>query len=447
MRQRAFGFLGRGRRRERAFKAAILMATALAVAGILAASPIGRHGARVAANRVRWGAQRLVGLAPPRAEVEAERQEGRWLGVARARSALAEEIARGGPRLERLFKAARMDPDTAVIRWGNYSQTLVLSSDVFEPDDAGCSYRLRPNVRSIWLVGLSMRGASCQFQVPDTPEARDAGAAVGGRVVPGSVQTTNSWGTRGTEPDTTAPLRGIVLGDSVLQGVLVGDDETPPVCLERALARRTGLRVSVLNTAVLGYSPEQYYYALERFAERMDPHFVVVGLCGNDFGDWSDPADWQESCYWLERIDQWCRSRQIPFLIVPWPSESLLLAGRDESIYPGQVSHILHLGGMRYFYPIEAFADEDLRLRLELRRQGKPDAPSPLYNLRLMGDTHFSPLGCAFWGKVVADRLYLILAREEKLPAGPRTPSPSSPSSGPRDAGSRSSPADGPTSR
>ena len=163
-----------------------------------------------------------------------------------------------------MLKAARMDPETAVIRWGNFDMTLVLSSDVFEPDDAGRSYRFKPFARSVWITGLSLHGASCLFQVPDTPEAIAACAAAGGRHVPGSIQTTNSWGCRGPEPDPRAPFRGIVLGDSVMQGALVGDDQTPPACLERELAKRTGMRVSVLNTGVLGYSPEQYYHTLQK---------------------------------------------------------------------------------------------------------------------------------------------------------------------------------------
>jgi hypothetical protein len=435
IRQRVFGFLDRPLRRDRAFKAGILVATTMTVAAILATSPTGRHAVLAASNRVRWGVRGLVGLEPPRAELEAERQDARWIGVARTRSALAQAIARSGPRIERLFQVAHMDPDTAVIRWGNFGGTLVLSSDVFEPDDAGRSYRLRPRVRSIWLIGLSLSGAACQFQVLDTPEAREAGATAGGHLVPGSVQTTNSWGCRGPEPDTSAPLRAIVLGDSVIQGVLVGDDQAPPACLERELAGRTGLRVSVLNAGVLGYSPEQYFHTLERFAERMSPHVVVVGLCGNDFGNWNVPADVQESCYWLERIAEYCRTRQIPYLIVPAPAEDNLLGPRPESLHFSRVSHLLQLGGTRYFYPLEAFTDEDMRLRLQLRKEGQPDSPSPLFNRRLLGDNHFSPLGCALWGKVVADRLGLILEREGRLPASPSTASPSSPSSRPRESG------------
>jgi hypothetical protein len=218
-----------------------------------------------------------------------------------------------------------------------------------------------------------------------------------------------------------------VLGDSVIQGVLVGDDQTPPACLERELAAKTGLTVSVLNAGVLGYSTEQYYYTLEQFADRLSPHFVVVGLCGNDFGDWSAPEDWREACYWLDRILGLCRRRRIVCLFVPWPGEDALLAIRDESLYPGQVTHLLKVAGTNYFYPIEAFANEDLRLRAQWESEGKPATNSPLYNRHLMGDNHLSPLGCALWGRLVADRLHLIFVRQAVLPAfrgAPPAPKP-----------------------
>jgi lysophospholipase L1-like esterase len=416
MRQPVFAFLRRSRRRQRAFKAGILAATALAVAAIVATSPTGRYGVLAAWNRIRWGAGGLVGLKPPRAELEEEEHRRRLVGIDRTRAALARAAAAEGPRMERLLRVARMDPDSAVIRWGNFDATLVLSSDIFEPDDHGRSYRLRPHVRSIWAIGISLNGAICQFLVRDSPEARDACAAAGARIVPGSVQMTNSWGCRGPEPDPKAPLRGIVLGDSVMQGVLVGDDQSPPACLERELAERTGARVSVLNAAVLGYSPEQYYFTLRQFVDRMSPHFVVVSLCGNDFGQAHLAAGVEESCYWLGQLTQCCQTRQIPYLIVPAPAEEALLGTRDDAGFPGEVSHLLKFGGTRYFYPIEAFTDEDMRLREELRRNGRPVNLSPLYNRHLLDDRHFSPQGCALWGRLVAERLCLSLAWQERLP-------------------------------
>ena len=123
------------------------------------------------------------------------------------------------------------------------------------------------------------------------------------------------------------------------------------------------------------------------------------------------------------QIVQYCQTREISYLVVPWPGEEALLGGRDESTYPGQVSHLLKLAGTRYFYPIEAFANEDLWLRIELQKNGEPENISPLYNRRRWGDHHFSRLGCALWGKVVADRLLPVLTWKRLLPASPRTPS------------------------
>ncbi len=425
-RQLAFGFLDRSRKRQRTFRIAVVLATAAAVAGILAASPVGRLGVVIAVHRARWAVRWTVGLRPTREEIEAETNLKREVGIDRTRAALADEIRLRGPILRRLFESTGMAPDSGVIRWGNYNGTLVLSSDVFEPDDNGRSYRLRPNTQSIWAIGLSLRGALCQFQVPDTPEARSACSEAGGRLVPESVQTTNSWGCRGPEPDLSASLRGIVLGDSVMQGLLVSDDQTPSICLERELARRTGLRTSVLNTGVLGYSTEQYYFTFLQFLDRMKPNFVIVSLCGNDF--YYETSDgWDEPCYWLDRILQTCRQRELACLVVPWPGEDALLATRDDSVYPGQVSHRLKLAGTHYFYPVEAFATEDMRVRLEWETQSKGGNPSPLYNRRLAGDNHLSALGCAFWGRCVAERLHLILQRGGVLPTSRPTSKASSP--------------------
>ena len=65
-----------------------------------------------------------------------------------------------------------MTPDDAVLRWGNFNGTFLLSSRVFEPDDTGRSYRLRPHVASVWL-GL----ARCRAESPvisSSPTARNS---------------------------------------------------------------------------------------------------------------------------------------------------------------------------------------------------------------------------------------------------------------------------------
>ncbi len=157
---------------------------------------------------------------------------------------------------------------------------------MFEADDTGRSYRLRPRTKSIWLRELALKaGVLMFFLVPDGPDLAEAIRGTSAIVVSESKQTTNSWGLRGPEPELDAPLRGIVLGDSFMQGMFIGDNETPPECLRRDLEKQLKTKVSILNTGHLGYSPEQYYYTLLAFADRFRPHFVVVSVCLNDFGN------------------------------------------------------------------------------------------------------------------------------------------------------------------
>ncbi len=89
-------------------------------------------------------------------------------------------------------------------------------------------------------MGLSgFSGAAKFFLVPDGPGLADAIQGLTARPLETSRQSTNSWGLRGPELDLTAPLRGIVLGDSFMQGMFLGDDETPPECLKRYLQAAT----------------------------------------------------------------------------------------------------------------------------------------------------------------------------------------------------------------
>ena len=165
--------------------------------------------------------------------------------------------------MKRLLLHAGLDSDHALVRWGNYDWTLLLPATVFAPDDTGRSYRLRPRLRSVWLRGVKLAPSAMGFfLVPDTPELAQLIEGTGASIQPHSVQTTNSWGLRGPEPDLTAPLRGLVLGDSNAQGMLLGDDETPVAYLARELERNLETRVALLNTGLIGYSPEQHYFTL-----------------------------------------------------------------------------------------------------------------------------------------------------------------------------------------
>jgi hypothetical protein len=410
--------VSRSERLDRTFKLIILAATATVALGMLGGTPSGRRVVRSVDRSVRGFGRSLVGLPEDRAEIEARKAEDRLRAVPQVRVFLEEVARKNGPTMQEFLRVAAMDRDSAVVRWGNFDWMLALSSAVFEPDDHGRSYKLKPKTRSVWLIGLTIEKVQAIFEIPDTPEARRLGEAVGGRVVPQSVQTTNSWGCRGPEPDLSAPVRGLILGDSNMQGLLVGDDESPPARLEAAIRRDLGVPVSILNTGTLGYSIEQYYYSLLAFYDRFRPHFVVVSICNNDFGDIHNPANWAESEYWLDELLQFCRTRGIEFVVVPVPAENDMIGRRDESIFPGKVSAIYKRSGVNYVNPLEEFTDEHLRLRNEAIRDGRPTAPSRLFNRHLAGDNHLSPLGSELWARIVARRLQRIWQGQPPRVAG-----------------------------
>ncbi len=414
-RQRVFGFVERSRRLRRRFKFAILAATTLIVAGLLIGNPHGRDLAARTRDASKRLARRAFGLPTPRAEIEAATRRGRSLAVADVGRRYREDFPNMDEPIRRLFRYAGSDPDHGLLRWGNYDQTLLLPSTVFEADDSGRSYRLRPGVRSIWIRNVSPRNAPLTFLlVPDRPELAEIARGTDGAIVPGSVQTTNSWGLRGPEPDPSAPLRGIVLGDSFMQGLFIDDDHAPPELLRRRLEDQLGTKVSILNTGHLGYSPEQYYHTLIEYVDRFKPGFVVASLFANDFGGISQASrgegDWEEGRYWLGRISQFCRSRRLIPLFVPAPMERQLSGRRRAGFYPGMISNVLEHGSQSYLDPIEAFVERNMAMMIEADRAGRRPSTSPLYN-GVIGDGHFSAIGADLWAEVVARRLTLLLER------------------------------------
>ena len=208
-----------------------------------------------------------------------------------------------------------MDPDHALIRYGRGDQAFAISSQVFEPDEHGRSYRFRPSTRSVWLRQITIRGGPfMMFQVLDTP------AAPGGRR-PGRGDRR-----RGLDPE--HQFLGTARGRTRFRGRMCGGScsatrscrrcstETPT--RRRFNSSTTSrdawkLSVSILNTGHIGYSPEQYYYSLLEYGERFRPHFVVVSVCPNDFGDGSG-GDARRG-----RLDE--RGR--------------ILAGKDPALVPG----------------------------------------------------------------------------------------------------------------
>ncbi len=422
-RQGVFSFVERARRIDRVFKAAIAVVTLGLVAILLAALPSGRYLAGWASARARWAAMRSVGLEPDRAEIDADWKRRRLFDVQSAHARFRRTFADYNEAQKRLLEFAGMDPDHVLLRWGNFDKTVMLASTVFEADDSGRSYKLRPGVRSIWIRSFQKRGDVKEYiQIPDRPETAELVKKAGAVIVDGSAQTTNSWGLRGPEPDTKATWRGIVLGDSYMQGLFVGDDQTPTECLKRDLRKRLGGTVEVLNTGHLGYSPEQYYYSLLEYAKDLSPQFVVVSFFANDFaGDMKlvlegRGGDWDEAKYWLGQIRDLCIARGIPFLYVPAPWVNQIEQAQLAGNYPGRVSNILETTGIQFLDPINEFADALLAIEADGLKRGQPVTGDPLFNGRI-GDGHFSPQGCEVWAERVGKRIALMLMREEAIGA------------------------------
>jgi hypothetical protein len=415
-------FSERRRRLERIFRRAIVAITLLGLAGIWLAMPDGRAALVSKVRRAKWSTLRGIGLEPDRAEVDAYWADRRGRREIRTRQDFRERFATLTPDQKSLLRASGMGPDDAVIRWGNYDMTFVLASKVFDRDDDGRYYRLRPNTRSLLLKQMHILGLeTCQFYLPDTPEIRTLATRTGLDIMENWAQSTNSWGCRGPEPDLNAAVRVLVLGDSFMQGFLLADDETPPMCLERTLKKELGGPTSVLNTGVLGYGPEHYYNTLRAYCDRFRPHLVVVAVFANDFGDEKDVyeggGDWSEGKYWLDQILWYCLSRNVYCLISPVPSERQINQTRRVGNYSAELANITEVLSEFFCDPTDEFVAEDLRINAREKRESRFTG-SGLYNGAL-ADQHLSPRGAELWGQIVGRRIAAILESRKK-PAKPR---------------------------
>jgi hypothetical protein len=417
MRQNVFAFVQRAERLDRTFKRMIGLATIASIAFFLTVLSPGRYLSSWAAAQARALATWAVGLPPDRNEIDAGWKRKRLFDIEQSRGSLVGTFSQYSRATQRLLQYAGLDPDHALVRWGNFDRTVLLPSTVFEPDQEGRSYRFRPNMRSIWIRNFPMKGPlKAYFPVPDTPELREVVKGTTVQIVDGSTQTTNSWGLRGPEPDLSAPCRGIVLGDSYMQGLFVGDQETPVECLKRDLKARLGAPVEILNTGHLGYSTEQYYYSLIDYAKRFPPRFVVVSLFANDFGDFQEVlqgrGDWEEGGYWLNLIWEFCYSRSLDCVIVPAPWVNQIEGPQMAGNYPGKISNIVEASGPGYLDPIAEFANAQLEVNNNARRLGLVSQGSPLFNGRI-GDGHFSAQGCEVWASAVGRRVALLLEKRQ----------------------------------
>ena len=211
-------------------------------------------------------------------------------------------------------------------------------------------------------------------------------------------------------------MRGIVLGDSYMQGLFVGDDQTPTECLKRDLEKRLGAPVEILNTGHLGYSPEQYYFSLVEYAGRFPPQFVVVSIFANDFaGDLKEVlegqgGDWDEGRYWLGRIRDFCalpRPSTLP--LRPGPVGQPARRAADGRALPGRSPTSWKPPDSAYLDPINEFANALLEIEIEADPAGRAGRPATRCSMGRIGDGHFSPRGCEVWADAVGRRVALLL--------------------------------------
>src|SRR5262249_1453215 len=153
-------------------------------------------------------------------------------------------------------------------------------------------------------------------------------------------------------------------------------------------------RVSVLNTGVMGYSPEQYDHALLAFAERFRPHFVVVSIFTNDFGDLHEVptkgrGDWAEGKYGLDKIVDFCRFHRWSHGIVPVPYGPSMFSRRRSGFYPGKIANILDDSGLMFLNPTDSFINARLERHVAANQDGDRSRGCSLFN-EAIGDGHFS---------------------------------------------------------
>ena len=118
----------------------------------------------------------------------------------------------------------------------------------------------------------------------------------------------------------------------------MGDAESPPAGFRPICpgARRRRSRCSTRATWAIQSNSTIRRSVLSATAS--SPHFVVISICGNDFGDRDNPANWVEGKYWLDRIADFCNQRQWEFLLVPgaWPVHAVWASQPARLPGPGQ---------------------------------------------------------------------------------------------------------------
>jgi len=106
--------------------------------------------------------------------------------------------------------------------------------------------------------------------------------------VPTAVHRVNSMGYRGLERPLRADpgvMRLAALGDSFIFGVGVGDGESLPAALERAMRAQGSQSVEVLNFGTPGHNLDEVIDQYVHFARRWKPSAAVYFVVNNDLDE------------------------------------------------------------------------------------------------------------------------------------------------------------------
>jgi lysophospholipase L1-like esterase len=94
----------------------------------------------------------------------------------------------------------------------------------------------------------------------------------------------NALRRNGNTRHSTAEIRGICIGDSIIFGAGLSDHETIPARLSAIVSKEIGRSFECLNFGVSNYTTEQEAaYFRHKQALRYEPKIVVIGLYTNDF--------------------------------------------------------------------------------------------------------------------------------------------------------------------
>ncbi|MHC4779164.1 MAG: SGNH/GDSL hydrolase family protein [Planctomycetota bacterium] len=119
-----------------------------------------------------------------------------------------------------------------------------------------------------------------------------------------------------------------VVGDSMVEGFLAGEDETIPAVIREAL-NGAGEEVETMNLGIGGASLHEYFQVIRDAVPLFRPEHVILVLYENDFHDIEFDPDWlkehmtpRRSSFWLPRLKYVIRSlRKHGFAPSRWHSK------------------------------------------------------------------------------------------------------------------------------